>query len=627
MHYRREIDGLRAFAVLSVILFHAGFTWISGGFLGVDVFFVISGYLITTIILKELDEGRFSIAEFYERRARRILPALFLVLACCMPIAYLLLMPDQLVGFARSLASVMAFLSNVYFSEEVNYFARSSEEEPLLHTWSLAVEEQYYAMFPLLLMLLRERGRRGLFIVVSLIALGSLWYADRHSLLRPDKAFFDTRGRAWELFAGSLVAIYILRWRKGDPGQGIAEIGSALGLCLIAWACLQFDQSMPFPGRYAIAPILGAVLVILFAAPTTWVGRILGCKLAVWIGLISYSAYLWHQPVFAFARVISQTRLTPLSLAALSVLSLLLAYLSWRFVEQPFRERRRFDHRRIFSLSITGGAILLALALPGHLYNGLPSRFSPADSDLIVSYEDRSNYVRARHQSYRDAGGFDSRDGFKLLIVGDSYSQDLVNILHEGQLFPKTQIRVRYIHARCQLYQGEEPISLFIEPRSVVFCSKDYYRGLKEMVQQADAVLVAGSWREWSAERLPATLQRLGIASKDNYIVFGRKSFGHINRSAYVGLSASEKSSYLNPITDTSRKINSILARKMGDEHFVDIQALVCGQGAEKCPIFDENGALLSHDGAHLTQAGARYVGIRLATDATFSRVMAKAER
>ncbi|MFT3848104.1 MAG: acyltransferase [Propionivibrio sp.] len=158
MKYRREVNGLRSVAVLPVILFHAGFTWMSGGFVGVNVFFVISGYLITTIILNELDAGQFSIAAFYERRARRILPALFVVLICCVPFAYLWLLPDQLVGFSKSLASVMAFVSNIYFREAVDYFARASEEEPLLHTWSLAVEEQYYVMFPLLAMLLWRGG-------------------------------------------------------------------------------------------------------------------------------------------------------------------------------------------------------------------------------------------------------------------------------------------------------------------------------------------------------------------------------------------------------------------------------------------------------------------------------------
>lgn len=626
MKYRREVDGLRAVAVLPVILFHAGFDWIGGGFVGVDVFFVISGYLITTIILNELDSGHFSIAGFYERRARRILPALFLVVACCVPLAYWLLLPDQLEGFSRSLMSVMVFLSNLYFRNEVNYFARASEEEPLLHTWSLAVEEQYYLVFPLLAILLWKGGRRVFFVTTVSIAVASFVYADSQSLLRPDKAFFDTRGRVWELFVGSLVAMYMLRLRKAQPAKEIAEIGGALGLGLIAWACLTFEQSTPFPGRYALIPTFGAALIILFASTETYAGRLLASKGVVGIGLISYSAYLWHQPIFAFARVTSSNPPTSLVFTALSMLTLGLAYLSWRFVEQPFRDRQRLGRRQIFTFSIVGIVVFMAVALLGSFYKGLPSRFGQGDSDLIVTYETRGNYVRSRHQTYREAGEFDPQGGFKLLIVGDSFSQDLVNILHEGLLFQGAQIRARYIPARCQVYKGEEPITALVEPSSVALCSRDYYEGLDTLVAKADAVLVAASWREWSAESLPVTLERLGIAAKENYIILGRKSLGFINRAAYVGWSVDEKAKYLNPINDSSSKINGLLARSLGPSHFVDMQALLCGDAtAERCPIFDERGALLSHDGAHLTQAGATYFGRRLATVPIVSQLSAAA--
>ncbi|MFM8395199.1 MAG: acyltransferase family protein, partial [Acidobacteriota bacterium] len=250
MNYRPEVDGLRAVAVLPVILFHAGFEWMSGGYVGVDIFFVISGYLITTFIVNELDEGRFSIVGFYERRARRILPALFLVLACSLPVASFLLLPDQLISFSKSLGSVMTFVSNLYFRSEINYFARASEEEPLLHTWSLAVEEQYYLIFPLLAFLLWKIGRALFIAVMLLIALASFLYAESLSLLEPDKAFFDTRLRIWELLIGSLVAIYlVMRWRKAEKNRSIAEVGSALGLGLIIWAIFSFEKSTPFPGR------------------------------------------------------------------------------------------------------------------------------------------------------------------------------------------------------------------------------------------------------------------------------------------------------------------------------------------------------------------------------------------
>ena len=628
MTYRPEIDGLRAVAVLPVILFHAGFKWMSGGYVGVDIFFVISGYLITTIIINELDEGRFSIVGFYERRARRILPALFLVLACSLPIAYLLLLPDQLISFSRSLGSVMTFVSNLYFRGEINYFARASEEEPLLHTWSLAVEEQYYLVFPLLAFLLWKIGRALFIAFMLLIALASFLYAESLSLLEPDKAFFDTRLRVWELMIGSLVAIYlVMRWRKTEKNRVIAEIGSAIGLGLIIWAIVYLEKSTPFPGKYALAPTVGAALVIIFASPATLVGRLLSCRPLVGVGLISYSAYLWHQPIFAFARLMRRTLPSSFIFSCLSVLSLLLAYLSWRFVEKPFRNRERVSRRMVFTLSIAGIVVFGCVSLLGDFYKGLPWRFPPSDADLLVSFKERGGYVSSLHQNYVRTDSFDPQKGVKLLIIGDSHSQDLVNILHEGNLLQNTQIVARYIPARCQLYQGDESSAAFVHPGDVKLCARDYYIGLRELIASADIVLVAASWQEWSVERLSVTLDRLGIAAKANYIVFGHKDLGYINLTAYTGMSSSEKSAYLNPVTDSGLNLNRILSQTVDHSHFVDIQALLCNPSSLQCHIFNEQGLLLSYDGSHLTQAGAHYLGSRLAQVPAFARLVAAAER
>ncbi|MDR3214560.1 MAG: acyltransferase, partial [Azoarcus sp.] len=369
MNYRREIDGLRAAAVLPVILFHAGFSWMSGGFVGVDVFFVISGYLITTIILSELDAETFTLMGFYERRARRILPALFFMLFCCLPFAWFWLFPDQMVRFAKSLLSGLFFVSNYYFRKQVGYFAPSAEEEPLLHLWSLAVEEQYYLFFPLLAMLLWRRKEWsfkvatlvwrhkswGFLTVVVLIALVSFRYAERK--LGSDTLFYDTPGRVWELFIGSLAAIYLLRARQRLPGRWLAECASLLGLALILSACFWLDKEMPFPGHWALLPTLGAVLVILFASPLTLAGRLLSTPLLVGVGLISYSAYLWHWPLFAFARIIGQKPGSAL-FAGLAALSLGLAYFSWRYVEGPFRNRQVFQRKSVFKFSAIGVALL-----------------------------------------------------------------------------------------------------------------------------------------------------------------------------------------------------------------------------------------------------------------------------
>jgi peptidoglycan/LPS O-acetylase OafA/YrhL len=208
MNYRKEIDGLRALAVIPVILFHAGFTTFSGGFVGVDVFFVISGFLITSIILKEIEAGTFSILNFYERRARRILPELFLVMLVCLPFAWLWLLPDDIRDFSKSVVKLTEFISNIYFYKQTGYFDTANELKPLLHTWSLAVEEQYYLFFPLLLLITWRFGKLFVFVTLTLILLSSLFYAQYIVYSEPSAAFYLLPSRFWELLVGALVAFY-----------------------------------------------------------------------------------------------------------------------------------------------------------------------------------------------------------------------------------------------------------------------------------------------------------------------------------------------------------------------------------------------------------------------------------
>lgn len=359
MQYRREVDGLRAVAVLPVILFHAGFSVFSGGYVGVDVFFVISGYLITSILISELEQNNFSIARFYERRARRILPALFLVMFACLPFAYMWMLPSQLTDFAQSLIAVVFFASNVLFWREDGYFAAAAELKPLLHTWSLAVEEQYYLLFPIFLLLLWRFGRQRVLWTVMAVAVASLLLAEWGWRNMPSANFYLAPTRAWELLAGSICAFMTV----GKP-QRSSNMLSAAGLAMIVFAIFVYDEETPFPSVYALVPVVGTMLIILFAAQGTWVARLLSLRAFVGIGLISYSAYLWHQPLFAFARLLSLTEPGHLLMGALAVASLLLAWATWYWVEQPFRKRASplpVTRRIVFVASGTIGAAFVAV--------------------------------------------------------------------------------------------------------------------------------------------------------------------------------------------------------------------------------------------------------------------------
>jgi len=258
MKYRKDIDGLRAIAVLTVIFYHAGFSFLSGGFIGVDVFFVISGYLITTIIISEKQKGIFTITNFYERRARRILPALYFIIITSLPFAWLWMYPQQLKDFFESIASVSLFSSNFLFWSESDYFGATAELKPFLHTWSLAIEEQYYVFFPLSIILVWKFG------IKSIVVMLSIWGAN-HS---PSASFYLIPTRLWELLIGSFTAILLL-YNTINVRKSLNQIMSFLGLCLILYAAVFFDDNTPFPSFYALIPTLGTALIIIFAREKT----------------------------------------------------------------------------------------------------------------------------------------------------------------------------------------------------------------------------------------------------------------------------------------------------------------------------------------------------------------------
>ncbi|TGK95322.1 acyltransferase [Leptospira brenneri] len=354
--YRPEIDGLRAVAVISVIFFHAGFTFFEGGFIGVDVFFVISGFLVTSTILTELEKDQFSIINFYERRARRILPALFFLLAISFPIAWIVFLPKDLESYLKSLSAIPIFSANVFFLKDVEYFSTASELKPLLHTWSLAVEEQYYIFFPLLILFTRTRNKKSkrqvLFVILLFLASVSLIYSQNLSSSKVSTNFYLLPSRFWEIAIGSILAfiptsVYMISTSK-------KQLLSFVGISLILLSVVMFRRDTPWPSFYTLIPTIGTVFIIMFANTSdTFVGSLLSNKFFVQIGLISYSAYLWHQPIFAFSRyTFSSNYLNTYTMFILSFLSMFLAYGSWKYFELPFRDKIRFPRVLLFSLSL-----------------------------------------------------------------------------------------------------------------------------------------------------------------------------------------------------------------------------------------------------------------------------------
>lgn len=543
MTHRTEIDGLRALAVLPVIFFHAGFTLFSGGYVGVDVFFVISGFLITSILLTEHENRTFSLAAFYERRARRILPALLLVLTCTLPFAYALLSPLDLRSFAKNLLAANLFIGNVIAYQQTDYFDAASEIKPLLHLWSLAIEEQYYLVLPPLLALLVKRGRRSVFLVLGLLCVASLVYSERAIAINERAAFFFTHSRVWELLVGSLAAAlmhYGLVTKPSSPNEPAtpwAWVPASLGLLMIVVPVLTYTKNTPFPGWYAAVPALGTALVLLFAQGTA-VARLLSLKPLVAVGLISYSAYLWHQPVFAFARYRSLDNLPSTAMLALITLTLILASLSWYFVEQPVRDKRRWNRRQLWLLLGIPTLLLSAVAIYLYQAKGLPERFDPRYTEAFFPKQFREdgfcNYKPLHGAENIQGCEFGDAEGTtQVWLTGDSHASALLGGLHET--FKKQRIRGIRIKVMGCAHQIPGMISQAVTDekiRAAQQCS-DNYRALSQLIaQHADSVIVSVRWTArfapivGEAEEFYFDNQEGGVELKPNIHNFAPDSSG-----------------------------------------------------------------------------------------------------
>lgn len=435
MDYRREVDGLRALAVLPVIFFHAGYQAFSGGFVGVDIFFVISGYLITSIILAEKQAGTFSLLNFYERRARRILPALFFVMLVCLPFAWFWLAPKDLTEFSKSLKNVPIFISNILFYKETGYFDTAAELKPLLHTWSLAVEEQYYLFFPALLTAIWILEKKFIISLLAVIFLTSLFYAHHLITIKPSAAFYLLPSRLWEILIGALIAFYMVNKDLQKFKPVTEQSASIIGLVLILYSIFFFNAETPFPSFYTLFPTIGAALIIIFANNKNFVGQLLGTSFLVGIGLISYSTYLWHQPLLVFARHRNIGELSSYLILILTLLSFIFAYFTWKYVEQPFRNRLQFTSKSILLFAISCSVFFISIGFIGKAYKGFPERFKNIPASILLSLE--PNNLRVDCNNEPKDGALDSHDvDFcaigntlekpSIAVFGDSHSMALL---------------------------------------------------------------------------------------------------------------------------------------------------------------------------------------------------------
>lgn len=386
--YRPDVDGLRAVAVLAVILYHAGLVALPGGYVGVDIFFVISGFVITGAIQPDMAAGRFLVRDFYERRIRRIFPALFFMVAVSLCIGWFVMMPDDLKRLGQSSVANAFFASNFFFLKDTGYFGATAAAKPLLHTWSLAVEEQFYLLLPLYLVLLQRWSESAMRWVTLGLAVASLVLAAVATRYEPNASFFMLPTRAWELLAGVMLAQRMLPASRSIRGEWVRAL---LGIGLIAFALTSYTEKTPFPGIAAIPPVLGAVLII--SAGTRSGVRVnawLASKPMVFIGQISYPLYLWHFPMLGFASYMSLTGLSMAQMVAVNAAIVLAALVSWRFLEQPIRQRKVLAGQRpIFAFGVACIAVTLLVGLALHVGRGFESRFDGDRLKIVRGMTDR----------------------------------------------------------------------------------------------------------------------------------------------------------------------------------------------------------------------------------------------
>ena len=607
-HYRPDIDGLRAIAVLSVVAFHLGVPGIRGGFVGVDIFFVISGYLITGIILREMTAGTFSLTEFYARRIRRILPALLLVLMVTTGLAVLFLFPGELTDYARSLTAAFFFVSNLYFLSQAQYFGAAADSMPLLHTWSLAIEEQFYLFFPLALLLVARLPRlwARLSLVIAVFAAFSFAISMVLVAVHQERAFYLLVSRAWELCAGALLAagfMPVLRNRL------LAELMGFGGLVLIGATVILFHKAIDFPGFLALAPV-GAAAAIIYAGtcPGTFVARMLSMRGLVFFGLISYSLYLWHWPLIVFWHLETGQRPDLMAMAGLFALSLVLAYLTWRFVETPFRQKGSVVARHPW-ISAGGAALLvLATAIPIGLSGGWPARFTPEQRALTayLDYDDAQVYRRAtcfidsHVQTEKD---FDEQACLALsdakpnvLILGDSHAAHFWRGM--AMEFPDFNV-LQATASGCKPLSGAKGEKPCLNLMNRIL-------GDESLLNRLDAIVLSAYWQPRDLPMLEDTVARLAPLTGRIYVFGPIQTYGS-NLPRLLALAETRgqetvTTSLLPDALDTDRVFSAAFSD--GPVRYVSLHKLLC-PGGQSCITRTANGTPLQWDDEHLTLDGA----------------------
>ena len=620
--YRADIDGLRGIAVLSVLGFHIWGNLIHGGYVGVDVFFVISGYLITTIIHSELQSGRFTLSAFYARRVKRILPALFVLLCASALFSAIFILPIDEASFAHSMVATALSVSNFYFWKTSNYFDAPSSVLPLLHTWSLAVEEQFYIIFPVFLMVSFRYFRNQMRRAVVFLAVASFVWSVIEVRHDPGAAFFVPMSRAWELLLGTILALGTI---PIPSNRFVREVLGLGGLLAILGSVLFFNVNTPFPGARALYPCVGTSLIILTGGTdkSTLTSQLLSAKPLVFIGLISYSLYLWHWPLLVFSKIAVVQALGPLSIGGrflLTLIAIAVAAFSWRFVETPFR----VGIRQRKGVVLAGGAICIGMTVLLALFVSASSRTSKRFPGSVMAVSAYLDYKTSHPDQLVSAFGFgpcylDRREPIsdyderscleggvsqqEVLILGDSHAANLRIGLQTA--FPN----VRFLQAAC----SSCPPTLTQNQLSTSECRQFTNRVIRDLIPKHSihTVLLNALWSANDLKNMDETvtfLKNRGV----RVIVFGpfpiyKGDLPRVLSGSILNSRPDFAALYLDTHQNDLDMKMSRIAREEWKVAYVSPFTLLCPQG--KCVEYAGPEIPMEFDNSHLTLEGSKYLG------------------
>ncbi|EJL7016593.1 acyltransferase [Vibrio cholerae] len=629
INYRPDIDGLRALAVLSVVLYHAFPSYLQGGFVGVDIFFVISGFLITSILLKELNNDDFKFSDFYLRRFNRIFPSLIVVLIFSFFIGWFIYLPKEFEQLSKHILGGVFFVSNFILLGEVGYFDAAAETKPLLHLWSLGIEEQFYIVWPFLLWFLYHRPR--LFVrVIALITLCSFILNVIAIYTNPEVAFYSPFTRFWELLTGAFFSIS-LNYKSESKFVSISndisswiirsknriEICSILGLSFLIIAMLITTKSQKFPGWYALLPTVGSLLIIL-SGPSAFVNRyILSSRPMVFIGLISFPLYLWHWPILVFSKAKTGQSLTEFNLLVLVFISIFLAWFTYRFVEKPLRFT--LDRRLAVIMLLWATTCISLISIYSMSNNGLASRF-PEIVQRIIGYDgsDTTSGWRVGEchllpkQGYSGFGSCDSEakshEKPTLLLWGDSHAAHLYQglIAHYSQ---KYRIIQKTASTCPPIGNMDIPTSPNCEGINAEM--RQYIE-----TEKPDRIILAAAWDVYDWKKLSSTIDWLKQIDVNQIDLVGPvpRWLDSLPRQALVYYSNNKKGdipvrmNYGLKENVKQLDIEMYTFAQLKNIDYLSPFRILCNQEGCLVRVGQENMSLTAFDSSHLTEDGADYV-------------------